>query len=105
MIFELRIYTIYPGKLENIKRRFEDKALAQFEKHNMVILDFWQDIKDEKIFYLMQHEDVDTRNRDFDSFLSDPDWLEIKRVSELDGPIVEKVESYLMTRLPFSPAK
>ena len=104
MIYELRIYTIHKGRMENIKNRFKDKAFALFKKHSMTIIDFWEDLIDDKIYYLVQHPDVETRNRNFEAFFKDPEWIEAKRISELDGPIVAKSESYLMSRVSFSPA-
>jgi len=104
MIFELRIYTMNPGKMDNIKRRFEDKALNLFKKHGMIVLDFWEDLSEEKIYYLMQHDDMEARNRGFEAFMSDPQWHEAKRLSEIDGKLVAKVENYFMKRVPFSPA-
>ncbi|MDA3852062.1 MAG: NIPSNAP family protein [Spirochaetaceae bacterium] len=101
MIYELRIYDIHPGRMDNIKKRFEEKTLALFEKQQMIVLDFWQDLNADKIYYVVQHDDVESRNRNFDAFLNDPEWLETKRLSELDGPIVQKVESFLMSRIPF----
>ena len=103
MIYELRIYTMHVGRMINIKNRFKDKTFELFKKHDMIIVDFWEDLFAEKIYYLVQHPDIETRNKNFEAFIQDPEWIETKRISELDGPIVEKIESYLMSRVSFSP--
>lgn len=101
MIYELRIYTINPGKMENIKNRFKEKALSLLKKHNLVVIDFWQDLNEEKIYYMVQHDDVESRKRNFDSFFNDLEWHETKRISELDGPLVKKSEYFLMSHVHF----
>lgn len=101
MIYELRIYTMHPGRMDSILRRFENKSLSLFARHQIRLIDFWQDIAEDRLYYVVEHDDVESRNRNFDAFFNDPDWIETKRLSELDGPIVAKVDSYLMNRVPF----
>lgn len=106
MIYELRIYHIHPGKMEDIHKRFREVTISLFKKHGMDVVDFWEDIGgNNKIYYVMEHKDLETRNRNFDNFAHDPEWVEAKRLSELNGPIVEKVENFFMERVPYSPAK
>ena len=105
MIYELRIYTIHPGRLADILARFEKRAIELLKKHNILIVDFWQDLSEEKIYYVVQHEDVVSRNNNFNAFFLDPEWIETKRLSEINGPIVAKIESYLMSRVNFPEAK
>lgn len=105
MLYELRIYYIYPGKMEDIHKRFSTITLDLFKKHGMDTVDFWEDAEGKNvIYYILEHEDMESRNLNFDAFKNDPDWIEAKRLSELSGPIVEKVESTFMNRVPYSPA-
>ena len=46
---------------------------------------------------------MESRNKNFEAFKKDPEWNEVKRISELDGPIVERIEEYFMNRVPYSP--
>jgi len=106
MIYELRIYHIYPNRMEAIQDRFKNHTIRLFEKHGLKMLDFWEDVVDgDKIFYILEHNDIESRNANFKSFKSDPKWEEVKIASELNGPIVEKIEGYFMKRLPFSPSR
>jgi hypothetical protein len=105
MLYELRTYYIYPGKMEDIHKRFSTLTLDLFKKYGMNTIDFWEDAEGKNaIYYIIEHKDMDTRNASFDAFKNDPDWIEGKRLSELNGPIVEKVESIFMNRVPYSPA-
>lgn len=102
MIYELRVYTIYPGKMEDIHKRFREKTLNLFKKQGMEVIDFWEDIEGRnKLYYVMEHPDIDTRNRNFEAFLNDPEWIETRDLSELNGPIVEKVDYFFMKRVPY----
>lgn len=104
MIYELRIYHIHPGKMADIHRRFSTLTLRLFEKHGMRTVDFWEDAEGKNIiYYILEHKDMESRNKAFNEFLNDPEWIEGKRLSELNGPIVERIENYFMKRVPYSP--
>lgn len=105
MIYELRIYHINPGKMEDIHNRFSNLTLELFKKHGMNTVDFWEDAEGKNIiYYILEHKDMETRNQSFENFKNDPQWMEGKRLSELNGPIVEKIETIFMNRVPYSPA-
>jgi hypothetical protein len=106
MLYEFRIYYMHPGKIGAIHNRFSEHTIKLFEKHGMKTLDFWEDAEgNPKIYYILEHIDRETRNKNFDAFANDPEWLNVKKLSELDGPIVEKIEVSFMNRVPYSPVK
>ncbi|MDR6880006.1 NIPSNAP family protein [Bacillus sp. 3255] len=98
MIYELRIYDIHPGKMQAILDRFKDHVIGLFTKHNMKIVQFWEDLDEtnNRLYYLVEHTDMETRNLHYDRFRNDPEWLEVRWLSELDGPLVKKQESIYM---------
>lgn len=105
MLYELRIYHMHEGRMPAIHRRFADVTLDLFAKHNMKVVDFWEDAEGgHRLYYVMEHPDMAARTKNFDAFASDPEWQKAKAASEADGPIVEKVEAFFMTRVPYSPA-
>lgn len=105
MIYELRIYYIHPGKMEDIHNRFQNTTIELFKKHDINVVDFWEDAEgNNKIYYLVEHKDIESRNKNFESFKNDPKWIDAKNKSEIGGLIVEKVENYFMKRVPYSPA-
>lgn len=104
MIYELRIYHIYTNRMDAIHKRFNNHTIGLFEKHGMKIVDFWEDAEgNNKIYYILEHKDIEARNKSFEDFIHDPEWIEVERLSELDGAIVEKIEDYFMNRVPYSP--
>lgn len=106
MIFELRVYHMYPNRMDAIHKRFSNHTIGLFAKHDMKTVDFWEDAEgSNKIYYILEHKDMESRNKNFEAFIIDTEWIEVKRLSELDGPIVEKIEVYFMNRVPYSPIK
>lgn len=104
MIYELRTYYIKPGKLEDIHNRFSKLTIDLFKRHGMNTLDFWEDAEGKNIiYYILEHKDMESREKNFNNFKNDSEWIEGKRLSELNGPLVEKVESIFMKRVPYSP--
>ena len=92
--------------MENIHKRFSEVTLELFKKHNIRTVDFWEDAEAKNIiYYLLEHDDMDARNKNFKSFGSDPDWIKAKELSQRDGPIVERTENFFMKRVPYSPAR
>lgn len=106
MIYELIICHIEPGKMESIHRRFSLVTLELFRKHNLKVIDFWEDAEErERLYYIVEHESMESRNANFEAFQNDPQWFKAKYLSEINGPLVEKVESFFMRRVPYSPAR
>jgi hypothetical protein len=106
MLHEMRIYYIYPGRMDAIHKRFSDHTLKLFQKYDIKTIDFWEDAEGKNvIYYILEHKDRESRDSNFEKFIVDTEWLEVKRLSELNGPIVEKIESIFMNRVPYSPAK
>lgn len=104
MIYELRAYYIHPGKMEDIHKRFSTLTLDLFKKYGMNTMDFWEDAEGKNvIYYILEHKDMETRNQSFIDFQDDPKWVEGKRLSELNGPIVDKIDVTFMNRVPYSP--
>jgi hypothetical protein len=102
MLYELRIYHMYPGKLPAIHKRFSEVTLELFKKHGIHVCDFWTDAEgNETIYYMCRFENRATRDAAFDSFGSDPAWQQAYQASHADGPIVERVESHFMNRVDY----
>ncbi|UUZ79891.1 NIPSNAP family protein [Paenibacillus sp. P26] len=105
MLYELRIYHIATGKMEDIHNRFANYTLRLFAKHDMHVRDFWVETEPghNRLCYVMEYPDRETRDRKIDAFRSDPEWIEVTAQSERRGPIVEKRESIFLKKAPFFP--
>lgn len=102
MLFELRIYTMYPRRMDAINARFSNHTLGIFQRLGMKVCDFWVDQNGlPKLYYIMEYENMDERKRQWEAFKQDPVWIEVKRKSEEIGPIVEKIEEIFMKRADY----
>lgn len=102
MIYELRIYTILPGRIDAIRKRFSDHTLGIFDRLGMEVCDFWEDLEAQpKLYYTMRYENMEERKRQWEAFSQDKEWNEVKQQSEKDGKIVEKVEQVFMKRADY----
>ncbi|SFB45468.1 NIPSNAP protein [Cohnella sp. OV330] len=102
-LYEMRVYDVSPGKMEAIMQRFDRHVVALFEKHGMTIKHFWLDSDDanNRLYYVVEHPDMVTRNENYARFRADPEWIEAKRLSELEGPLTQKQESIFMKKAAF----
>ena len=103
MLYELRIYHINPGKMQDIQARFRDHTLQIFANNRLKVTEFWEDADEtnNSLYYVMEHPDMETRNQRFNRFDIDPEWLELKRVTEQDGPLYEKIDIVYLKKVPF----
>ena len=102
MLYELRIYYMLPGRQQAICERFANHTLGLFENHGIVVTDFWLDAAGkEVIYYVCEFENDEQRKAQWAAFAKDPAWIAAMTASEVDGKIVERVESQLMTKAPF----
>ncbi len=104
--FELRTYHAAPGKLEALQQRFQHHTLAFFEKHGMTNVAYWLPVENSgnTLVYLLAYPDKAAREASWKAFQADPEWIKAKAASEVDGKLVEKVESLFLARTDYSPA-
>jgi hypothetical protein len=102
MIYELRIYTILPGRINAIRERFSDHTLGIFARLGMQVCDFWEDLEEQpRLYYTMKYESLEVRTRLWETFSQDKEWIEVRQKSEQDGKIVERVEQIFMKRAEY----
>jgi hypothetical protein len=108
--FEMRTYYAAPGKLEALNARFRDHTCALFRKHGMEIIGFWIPMdKDQgaenKLVYVLAHKSREAAGKSFAEFGKDPEWKKARTESEINGKLVEKIESVFMSATDYSPIK
>jgi hypothetical protein len=103
MLYELRVYQIHAGKMQAIQDRFNHHVVELFMKHGMKVTHFWQDADEanNRLYYVVEHADMESRDRHYGQFQNDPEWLELKRITEHDGALVQKVDSIFMKNVEF----
>ncbi len=106
-VYELRVYHAAEGKLEDLLARFRDHTVALFNKHSMRSVAYWTPLDDplkgKTLFYILAHPSRAAAAANWKAFGEDPEWVSVKRASETNGPLTEKIESTFIALTDFSP--
>lgn len=109
-VYELRIYTCEPGKLDALHERFRKHTMRLFEKHGMENVGYWTPTDEPRsantLVYLLRHGSRDAAKASWKAFLDDPEWKTVAEESRRkDGKILAMppVSVYLMPT-DYSPA-
>jgi hypothetical protein len=108
LVYELRVYHCFEGKLPDLHRRFREHTMKIFEKHGMKNIAYWTPMdepqKSNTLYYIIAHPSREAAAENWKSFSADPEWQAVQKASESNGKIVEKVDSTFLTLTDFSPA-
>ena len=109
-VYELRTYTVLPGRLPALHKRFTEHTLKLFEKHGMRNEMYWGPTddarKDTTLIYFLSHESQEAADRSWKAFAADPEWIKARDASEADGKILAKPpERVYMKLTEYSPSR
>lgn len=108
-VFEIRTYHTFPGRLDALHKRFRDHTRRIFEKHGMTNIGYWvpQDspAHENTLVYIVSHASREQAKANWAAFIADPEWKKVSEESQLDGKIVEKLESVFVDATDYSPIK
>ncbi len=106
-IFELRTYYAMPGKLAALHERFRDHTFALFARHGLELVAFLgatdEPADANTIVYLLAFPDREHAAQSWKAFQTDPDWIAAKSASEVDGPLVDHIDSIYLEPTDGSP--
>jgi hypothetical protein len=109
MIYELRTYWAAPGKAAALHNRFRTLTLRIFAKHGMQVVGLWTpDPSTEEtgdLVYIMAFADQAAKDRAWESFRADPDWIAGRAASEKEGALAVRVKSVVLLPTDYSPLK
>jgi NIPSNAP len=107
VVYELRVYHTYEGKLDDLLRRFREHTTKLFEKHGIKNVAYWtptdEPLKGKTLVYIIAHPSRDAATANWQAFRDDPEWQSVRDKSEANGKIVEKVDSTFLVMTDFSP--
>lgn len=113
-LFEMRTYTVTPGNLPALHKRFREHTLRLFSRHGMSHLGYFRLVPgqagaDETLIYFLAHADPEKAAASWSSFRSDPEWLAVKKASEEAAgsslTIPDGVKSLFLKPADFSPIR
>ena len=117
-IYEMRVYYTYDGKFNDIISRFENHTTKLFDKHGFNNVGYWTTLKKdstsfadkfifqnngkEALVYIVSFKDMESRDKSWDNFINDPEWIRVYEESIIDGPIVREIEQVFLSPTIFS---
>lgn len=106
MFYELREYTATPGYMPKLVERFKKYTMDLFEKHSMkvtfiALTDFGEDSVNELV-YVLEFDSYEQCQTQWTKFRADPEWQEIRRQSEVDGPLLVSLRRRLLSSTAFT---
>ena len=106
-VYELRMYTIYPGKLDAVLSRFRFHTLDLFARHGMRGIAYWTVIdpigNQPGFIYILAHASRAAAKISWKAFEADPDWQKVRDDSEAKGQLVSNIQSLFLKPTDFSP--
>jgi hypothetical protein len=108
MIYEMRVYRCLPGRLPVLLKRFENVTLKLWDKHGIRPAGFFTTLigeSNQELTYMLAWESLAEREKKWNAFQSDPDWISARASSEADGQIIANIVSQLLVPTAFSSVK
>lgn len=109
MVYELRTYIAPPGRLDDIVDRFRSRTMDIFARHGIDVVGFWtvdqtnEETTDNELVYLLRFDSQQASDDAWAAFRADPEWIETRKVTEANGPIVETIIAKTLSASDFSP--
>jgi NIPSNAP protein len=108
MIYEMRVYYCLPGRLPALLNRFETKTLGIWQKHGIRQAGFFTTVvgeSNQQLVYFLAWESLAEREKKWNAFQADPEWIAARAETEKSGQIVERVVNQLLAPTAFSSVK
>lgn len=108
MIIEQRIYHCLPGRMPALHARFQHTTLAFFEKYGIRQVGFFTTLvgdSNHALTYFLQWDSLADREARWGAFSADQEWIAARAASEVDAPIVARIENAFLVPTPYSALK
>ena len=109
-VFEMRTYHAAEGKVDALHARFRMHTGKLFEKHGMTNIGYWVPIDQatgkattNRLVYILAYPNAEARQAAWKAFQADPEWQKVKADSEVNGRLVERVDSVFLSATDYSP--
>ena len=108
MLYELRTYHAVPGRMPDLLARFENITLRIWERYNIRAVGFWTvaiGSSNQVLYYMLAWESLAERERVWNAFAADPEWLARRAETEKNGPLVAHLSNEILSPTAFSKLK
>ena len=108
--FDLRVYSVSPGKLDAFRNRWRDHGVPIYERHGLHSLGWWvAENKDadghDQFVCLLAGYSVESIQKSISEFHQDADWQRIEKETERAGKLRSGVEAFKLRSADFSVIK
>ena len=108
--FDLRIYSVLPGKLDTFRNRWRDHAVPIYERHGLHSVGWWvaekKDVDGHDQFVcILAAESLDAIQKSIGEFHKDAGWQRVEAETEKDGKLRSGVEAFKLGAADFSALK
>jgi hypothetical protein len=108
--FDLRIYSVLPGKLDAFRDRWRDHAAPIYERHGLHSIGWWVAAKKDaeghdQFICLLAGESIESIQRSIGEFHKDPEWQRVEKETEMDGKLRSGVTAHKLVPTDFSKLK
>ena len=105
--FDLRIYSVAPGKLDAFRDRWRDFAVPVYRRHGLHSIGWWiAETKDaagrDQFVCLLAGESTESIRRSIAAFHEDPEWRRVELDTEREGRLREGVVAHRLVPTDFS---
>ena len=104
MLYELRIYDIPAGRMKDINDRFANHTTRIWKRLGIRPVGFWENVigPNNTLTYMLAWESLAEREKKWDVFTHDPEWLKIAAETNKNGQIVLRNINSIMRPTPYS---
>lgn len=104
MLYELRVYDIPPSRMKDINDRFANHTTRIWKRLGIRPVGFWENVTgpNNTLTYLLAWESLAEREKKWDAFMSDPEWIKVNEETSKNGPIVLKLTTTFMKPTEYS---
>jgi hypothetical protein len=99
MIYELRLYSVSPGRMADVHARFGVHLPALFAKHRVNCVGRWSALAGPdapRFVYLMAYRDYAEREAIWAGFAQDPEWWRIRAETNAGHEMVERHDLFFL---------
>ncbi len=108
MLYEMRTYDCVPGRLPALLKRFDTITLKLWQKHGIRQAGFFTTAigeSNQQLIYFLVWDSLADREKKWNGFATDPEWLAARAETEKDGAIVASVSNQILQPTSFSSVK
>jgi hypothetical protein len=107
VIYELRVYEVMPGRMNDLQKRFAEITHGYFEKHGIKEVGYWTATigTSNELIYMLSYPDLAHREKAWAAFGADKERQAKFAETEKNGPLVARIRASILAPTYFSPMK